>query len=127
MIYSLTIITIINKISLYDDASCDIIYRLTTQTLKYTQSNSIVIAHNGKTVGVVPAIFTTLHDDILCLLEYTLRGRWRPACFWSLLGRSRIGSDSDRGGVPVSFKMFKKPMGFFIQDFIPALQRYRFN
>ena len=57
------------------------------------------------------------------LLEYTLRGRWRPACFLSLLGRMyRSGSG---GGVPLSFKMFKNPIGFFNHDFIPALQTHK--
>ena len=31
------------------------------------------------------------------------------------------------GGVPVSFKMFKNPIGFLNQDFIPALQTNEFN
>ena len=56
-------------------------------------------------------------------LEYTLRGRWRPACFLSLLGRMyRSGSG---GGVPVSFKMFKNPIGFSNQDSIPALTTHK--
>jgi len=29
------------------------------------------------------------------------------------------------GGVPVSFKMFKNPIGFFNQDFIPALWTHK--
>ena len=54
-------------------------------------------------------------------LEYTLRGRWRPACFWSLLGRN---PGSGRG-VPVSFKMFKNSIVFFIQDSISAFKTHK--
>ena len=32
---------------------------------------------------------------------------------------------ADSGGGPVSFKMFKNPMGFLIQDSIPALMTHK--
>ena len=70
----------------------------------------------GRQCGICVPESTRIHPQL------SLRGRWRPACFWSLLGRN---PGSGRGGVPVSFKMFKNSIGFFIQDSISALQTHK--
>ena len=41
------------------------------------------------------------------------------------LARPNVQIGIGGGGVPVSFKMFKNPIGFFNQDFIPALTTHK--
>ena len=42
------------------------------------------------------------------------------------LARPNVQIGIGGGGVPVSFKMFKNPIGFLNQDFIPALTTHKF-